>query len=55
MALEDPVDPSIRDIVAVIALQIPDNPDRTEMVLALNMADILGDFERRFVWVVMWN
>lgn len=53
VALEDPVDAGIRDCDAVIALQIPDDPDRPQMVFAPEMQHLLSNFRRYLVWMAM--
>ena len=53
IALEDPVNTGIRDFDAVIAFQIPDDPDRPQMVFAPEMQHLLSDFRRYLVWMAM--
>jgi len=53
IALEDPADPGIRDPDPVIGLQVPDDTDRSQVILATKVQDLLGDRWQRLVGVVM--
>ena len=53
VALEGPLNPSIGDPEPMVALQVPDDPLRPEMVLAVKMQDLLGNLRRRLVRMVV--
>ena len=46
IAPEDSVDAGIRDLEAVIALQVPDDPDRPQMVLTPEVQNLFLDLGR---------
>ena len=46
MTSEDPVDAGVRDLDAVIALQVPDDPDGPQMVLTPAVQDLFLDVGR---------
>ena len=46
---------SVRDCDAVISRQIPDDPDRSEMIFAAQVKDLLHDLGCRLVSRVLWN
>ena len=49
VALEDAVDPSVRDFDIVVARQIPDDPDWPQVILATQIQHFLDDLGRRLV------
>ena len=49
IALEDPIDPGIRDRDAVVAFETPNDADRPEMILAPKMQNIVRNLSRGFV------
>ena len=53
IALEDPVDAGVRDFEPMIALEIPDDADWPEVILAAQMQDFLRDRFRRPVRMVV--
>ena len=53
VAFEAAIDPCIRDPEPVIALQVSDDPDRPQMVLAAKVQDILRYFRWRLVGVIV--
>jgi hypothetical protein len=55
MALEGAIGTCIGDFDGRIALQLPDNPDRSEMILAPEVKDLLFDFSGHFIWMIMWH
>lgn len=55
MSLERSIDTRIGHFDAVIALQIPDDPDRAEVILAPEMEDLLFDLRRHLVRMIMWH
>jgi hypothetical protein len=55
MSFEGAMDVRIGDFDGVIALQILDNPDRSEMILAPEVEDLLLDFRRHLVRMIMWH
>ena len=49
VALEDAVDAGIGGFDAVIARQIPNNPDWPEVILATQIQNLLNDIGRRLI------
>lgn len=46
---------SVGDFYAVIAREIPDDPDRSEMIFAAQVEDFVNDLRRRLVGRVIRN
>lgn len=55
IALEDAVDPCIRDFDAVVPFQVPDDPDRPQMILPAQIQNLLNDLGRRLIGRILWN
>ena len=55
MSPADPIDRRIRDLDAVVPLQIPDDALRPHAIRAADVQDLLYDFCRRLVGVVVGN
>ena len=53
VALEDTVDAGVGDFDAVIARQIPNNPDWPEVILATQIQNLLNDLGRRLIGGVL--
>ena len=46
---------SVRDCNAVITREIPDDPNRAEVIFALQVKDLLHDLGRCLIGSVLWN
>ena len=55
VAPENAVNPSIRDLDVVIARQVPDDPDRPQVILAAQIQNLLDDLVRRLIGGVLRN
>ena len=55
VALEDAVNSCVRDFDAVIACQIPDDPDWPQVIFATQIQNLFCDIWRRLVGRVLWN
>lgn len=55
VAPENAVDPSIRDLDVVIARQVPDDPDRPQVILAAQIQNLLDDLVRSLIGGVLRN
>lgn len=55
MPLQSAIDARVRDFDGVIALLIPDDPDRSEMVLESEVKDLLFDPRRHLVRMIVWH
>ena len=54
MTPEHPVDAGVKDLDAVIALQVPNDPDRPQMVFSSQMQDLFVDLRRRSIGMPFW-
>jgi len=55
MLFEGAIDTRIGNFDGVIALQVPDNPDWSEMILVYEMKDLFFDFSGHLVWMIKWH
>jgi len=53
IALQNAIDPGIRDFHVMVARQIPDNPDWSEVVFSAKIKDLLDDLRRCLICRVL--
>ena len=55
IAFEDTVYPRIRYFDAVVARQVPNDPDRSQVIFAAQIQDLFDNLWRRLIGRVLWN